>query len=240
MLAALRKGKVSRSVDGYEDLMTSVVFGVLQRTPIQHGLLPVLSAVQGAPAGWLTGVTQIDTEFWPWWNASSERSGAEPDVVLTLNGPGGLRLLIIEAKRKSGKSGHGERDQLARQVANGREIAHERGAELLGLVYLTTHLTWPQGDLADSKRELGDDPTPLMWLSWRDVTPKLFQAAEDLPRGPMKHFIRDAGECMRRWGMQRFQGWPDVLPTPGFQFTRSLAMPSIKALPPWTFNASET
>lgn len=242
MLAALFHGKVSRSVDGYEDMMTSVVFGLIQHLPPALGIRPVLAHMKAHPLpGWLGSIESIDAEFWPWWDEAEERDGAEPDVVLTLGLRGGRpRLLVVEAKRGSGKHGHGQRDQLARQVANGYRIAERRDAEMAGLVYVTTHLHFAgvAADLGASKAELGPAAPPLWWLSWRDLTPILRQAAEALAPYPLAAMSGEASACLERWGMVRFRGWSKVAIAPPFTFEPLTPPGPVLPVPPWTFEAT--
>lgn len=240
MLAALLHGKVPRSVEGYEDMMTSVVFGVLEHLPPAIGLRRVLSHLDGHPVPpWLDSVESVRTEYWPWWDEAEERDGAEPDVVLTLGtGAGRPRLLVVEAKRTSGKHGHGRRDQLARQVDNGYRIAERANAEMAGLVYLTTHLSIPRADLDESTRELGPSAPPLWWLSWRDIAPVLRMAELALRPHPLAAMSRDAAACLARWGMERFAGWPDVHLVPSYTFDEGFAVGPVLSAPPWTFTAS--
>lgn len=218
--------------------MTSVVFGVLQHLPPASGLCQVLAQMEGLDLpGWLGNVTSIRTQFWPWWNEDEERDGAEPDVVLTFQlQQGRPKILVVEAKRKSGKYGHGKKDQLARQVANGRRIAERTGAELAGLVYVTTHLSLalPKADLDASRKELGDNAPPLWWLSWRDIAPVLRAAASTAP-SPLDVFSRNAAACLERWGMVRFQGWPEIMPVPDYCFEPLNPIGPVLPVPPWTF-----
>lgn len=219
--------------------MTSVVFGVLQHLPPSLGLRPVLSHMEGPPPpSWLSEVTSVQTQFWPWWNEDDERDGAEPDVVLTFQlREGRPKMLVVEAKRKSGKSGHGEHDQLARQVANGHHIARRKGAEMAGLVYVTTHLSLalPTRDLDASREELGEDAPPLWWLSWRDFAPVLRAASECLA-GPLGAQSQDAAACLERWGMERFRGgWHRMPSVPSYRFEPLSPIGTVLPAPPWTF-----
>ncbi len=242
MLAALLHGKVSRSVDESEDMMTSVVFGLLQHLPPALGIRPVLGHMKADKLpDWLGSIESIDAEFWPWWNEAEERDGAEPDVVLTLGLRAGRpRLLVVEAKRGSGKHGHGQRDQLARQVANGFRIAERRGAEMAGLVYVTTHLhlSSAAADLAASRKELGSPDPPLWWLSWRDIAPVLHDAADALAPCPLAAMSRETAACLKRWGMERFRGWQDVAAAPPFTFEPLTRPGPVLPVPPWTFEAT--
>lgn len=239
MLAALLHGKVSRSVDGYEDMMTSVVFGALQHLPIDLGLRPMLANLTGDPRpSWFSDIVGVHLDYWPWWDEVEEHSGAEPDVALTVQlRVGRPRLIIVEAKRRSGKHGSGEHDQLARQVHNGLRIAEQRGADLGGLIYLTTHLAIPEKDLTESRCALGATAEPLWWLSWRDLTPLLRTAASAVADQPLlASLTSDAASVLARWGMERFTGWAELHACPAYAFTVDLGVGPVRTVPGWTFD----
>jgi len=241
MLAAILHGKVSRRVEGAEDLLTSVVFGVLEHLPVDVGVVPFLrlarSDVGAAVPNLLLSTQAVEVDFWPWWNEDEAPHGAEPDVVLTLTGfDGRRRMVVIEAKWRSPKSGEGERDQLARQVINGRLVAERQGAEYVGIIYLTAHLALPVDDLRRSAAALQADgraASPMWWVSWRDLPPILAGAAGE-ERTPMECHARDAAKCLRRWGLERFKGISIPRIAPSFDFEQTYNFQA-EAMPAWTF-----
>ncbi|MCK6528667.1 hypothetical protein L6R50_14280 [Myxococcota bacterium] len=254
MLQAILKGKIPRSVDGYEDLLTSVVFGALDQLPVAFGFQPFLDLAKSGTGGMdgdggdLSDVAHravdVDVEFWPWWHADGEPHGAEPDVTLTLKVPGQPpTLLVVECKRKSPKSGRGDRDQLARQVRNGRRIAGTTRM-FLGLLYVTEDLSIPEGDLAESHAELRREPVldaPMWWISWRDVGPILSDAAHRVRRSMplLASLTEDAAACLERWGLERYQGCTGAQEVPPYRFCRRFTWPHVKVAPPWTFGRME-
>src|SRR5262245_43252051 len=128
MIDALCNGKLSREVEGMEDLLTSAVFGRLRYLPPEEGLLPFLwcakylDGTSVLPEG--LEVREVKYTFWPWWELPSS-SSAEPDLVIELSGGNGDAILVlIEAKFRSFKSSeadleiHAPNDQLAREWEN--------------------------------------------------------------------------------------------------------------------------
>ncbi len=243
MLAAILRGKVSSRVEGAEDLLTSVVFGAMEHLPLTLGVGPFLRRAAATEAdALLAGVTGFRVEYWPWWNHDDEAAGAEPDVALWLElGGGGERLVVVEAKRMSGKSGVGPYDQLARQVVNGRALAGT-GA-FCGLIYLTAHIERPGAELKASAVALRDHfrrpPAPLWWASWRDLAPLLDRAAAEVGCPLRRRLCLDAAACLRRWGMQRFSGVSAVAEPPRFVFRRHFDWTVSTTWPQWAFSKRE-
>jgi hypothetical protein len=116
----------------------------------------------------------------------------------------GDSFVVVEAKLWSGKSGIKE-DQLARQWRVG--VAHfaqtMRSIRLAAHIYLTTHLTRPDRELAESIQELknaGHGHTHLWWLSWATLSPIL----AEMPDNPIASDLLD---YLRGVGVVRFVGW---------------------------------
>jgi hypothetical protein len=250
MLDAILKGKISRHTDHKEDLLTSVVFGVLKHLPPVIGIHPLLALARrrenkSIPAD-LLHPSRIRIEFWPRWNeAEAEiKHGAEPDAVLWCEYPKGLRrAFIIEAKRDNGKHGEGEFDQLARQVANGKIVVARSDYELAGLLYVTADIALPERDLADSEAILDKvfdlDNVPLWWVSWRDLGP-VFDAAAVQMYPPMGDLSRDVARCLRKWGLDRFRGITvTIKPTPEYRFRQTFSWPVTGVVPLWRFEESK-
>ncbi len=219
VLAAVLQGKLGK-VKTSEDLLTSIVFGTLAWMPPKLGMGAVLGQLEPTPP-WLQDIVRIDIELWPWWDHDAEQKGAEPDVVLTLHRElAQPLLLVVEAKRKSSLGP----SQLLRQAASGNAVATQRGAQFVGLVYLTEHMGLPS-ELAMAAAEVHAryPELPVWWASWRDIWPLLEKAAVELePVSPMvAAAAQDAAGCLKRWGLLRFQGWSDVPSFPAWSVQRS-------------------
>lgn len=237
MLAAILHGKIPREVEDSEDLLTSVVFGALERLPLHLGFRKLLALARGPqkPACWAE-VVRVKVEYWPWCGESDAFGGAEPDVVLTLEAPGHAKqVVVIEAKRGSGKSGHGDRDQLAREIDTA-VVPH--GAELGGLIYITADHTEPTDDLNASRAALARSRlrsgTPLWWLPWQDLVPVLCAAHAADPSGAGT-LARDAARCLQRWGIEWFSGIDAVKAVPAFRFHQTFSFGPLRTLPEYNF-----
>src|SRR5687768_14982844 len=151
VIDALCQGKLSRDIEGMEDLLTSAVFGRLRYLPLNEGLLPFLrqaTYLDGEmvlPAG--ARVTEARYTFWPWWKFG-DSAGAEPDMVIELLTDAGDYLVLIEAKFRSFKSSEPEpelvapADQLAREWENLTHCCNEANCRPL-MIYLTADFAMP-------------------------------------------------------------------------------------------------
>jgi len=219
-VAAVLQGKLGK-VKRSEDLLTAIAFGTLAWMPMSLGLGRVLGSMSPKPT-WTDTMVSVSIELWPWWNEAENQSGAEPDVVLTLERTVGAPvLLVVECKRGS-SLGH---QQLLRQAASGQVIAKQRGLHFGGLIYLTEHVGEPTSELMSAKAELREhlaDAPPVWWVSWRDLGPVFDGAARQLEATtPMlAAACEDAAACLRRWGIVRYQGLDQPLVVPGWTFAQ--------------------
>lgn len=226
MLAAILGGKISSQVEGSEDLLTSVVFGVLEHLPVEHGVARLLALAAGdSPVdAAIRSSSGFRIEYWPWWSEDGQEHGAEPDVALWLEGTDGRRrLVVVEAKRSAGKSGHGERDQLARQAANGLELARRSDAIFAGAVYLTAHVALPSQVLAASRAAMVEHfgltaPPPLWWVSWRDLVAVFDEASQRSDNPVVRAQSAQVAQCLRKWGLVHFTGFTAVPAVPAYRF----------------------
>src|SRR5687767_11782643 len=108
MITALCHSKLSRELEGMEDLLTSAVFGRLKYMMPRDALIPFLSCARysngehALPSN--ADVQQAKYTFWPWWKFE-DCQGSEPDLVIDLDTSDGLAYkVLIEAKFRSGKS----------------------------------------------------------------------------------------------------------------------------------------
>jgi hypothetical protein len=165
-----------------EDLLTSVVFGSFDYVRAEDGLLPFLRLAQDVHGGKpfkqeLPDGTQATLEFWPWITESGAKP-CEPDILIELAVPGRQPLLVlVEAKFRSPKSSEADpesecpNDQLARECDN--LVRRVRPNQTPVLIYLTTDVDVPVGEIEDSIKEYVDDygksPPAMLWLSWRHM-----------------------------------------------------------------------
>lgn len=190
-----------RRVQLNEDALTSMVFDVLQHC--EPGLY--LRRAQPLPPMEIVHGTLVRFDYWPWW------SGIEPDAALTIDTPDGESVLIaIEAKWRSGKSGH--EDQLARQASARPDIA--------GILYITAHSALPSAELDESYAAM-DRHVPIWWLTWRDLVPILEGVASDNP--VLNYYAAQAAGALRAWGLDRFRGISIPTACPPYRLGQSMA-----------------
>ena len=194
MLAALLKGKLSRTQENMEDILTSNVFGLLKYLPPEEGILPVLARAR-APSGQLpfqdiVGIARsikVEYTFWPRYS-ERDAKGCEPDVQLLIYGEDTKRILVfVEAKYLSGKSSEEELgghettqskppvDQLACEWQYLVLLGERKKAEPI-LVYLTADIDIPHQDIETSREAFmrkcpaSRRPFECAWLSWRHIS----------------------------------------------------------------------
>src|SRR5262245_25191478 len=104
MLHALIHGKLSREIEGMEDVLTSCVFGALRQLPPERGLLPLIALARclDGRSPFLTWPDQdvwreanVRYEFWPGL-AETDCKPCEPDVLLTIDFPSERWLVLVE------------------------------------------------------------------------------------------------------------------------------------------------
>jgi len=233
MFKALMHGKLddefSRSPRAIEDLLTSCALGMCDYLPASQALIPFLGRAtppNGEPlARVLSGYEHAELEFWPDWRTTphglDRMFGAEPDVVVRLNGSGLPPLwLVVEAKLLSGKSSKPKpgpvHDQLARYWLQLKCRATREGAYPAGVVYVTAGTAYPHRDFNETQSELvlhGHQPASLYWLSWRDFVPTLTESLSGWSAGPACHrrLCEDGIRLMQDfWALDRIQigDWP--------------------------------
>ena len=115
MIPAFLNGKLSREQENMEDILTSIVFGVLQYVPPSKGIFPLLNLVEQSdstqtPLRGLWDDSSVDYSFWESMKELHTESGidceyCEPDLLLRISKSNGEKLVVlIEAKLWSGKS----------------------------------------------------------------------------------------------------------------------------------------
>ena len=111
MLEAFLQGKLSKSQENIEDLLTSTVFGAVRREDANLGLLPILKiATELCGNNPIKNVESLSADyksylFWPFWEQQNSIASCEPDLVIRINVSGSKNiLLLIEVKYHSALS----------------------------------------------------------------------------------------------------------------------------------------
>jgi len=212
VIDAACRGKLSRELEGMEDLLTSTVFGLLKYLPPNEGLLPFLSL-----AAYTDGQNPLSTvraqtvqyTFWPWWQFG-DCHGAEPDLVIDLVSDDQRRYkVLVEVKFRSEKSSLPDsaidvpKDQLGREWDNLSRLCQEEKAEPV-LVYLTADYGIPLDEIEESRNEYSfkrPDAThkfQCAWLSWRHLPDALRSAEHPI--------AKDLVKLIERFGLTLFKG----------------------------------
>jgi len=235
MLTAQKHGKLSRHVEGMEDILTSTVFGTFDYSGDRALLWRFLRCARDVRGQHfqIPGVApdtvpeRIEYEFWPWWN-EGDREGCEPDVVLRIDHENGAKsLIVVEAKYRSGKSqsavGDDEevddssqeneprakvRDQLAREWGQALLRASDEGRTPF-LIYLTQHYVIPKAEVDESRAVVRDRPEleelEPYWLSWRHL--------DTVPWPTGNPMLEDLHEILtERLHMRLFHGVTNMAP----------------------------
>jgi len=270
MLQALLRNKFSRSEEELEDLLTSNVFGALQYSA-RHDLLAeflagAITASGVEPLRGLPPISAASFDFWPW--LTRTEVGCEPDVCVRLVHDDLTRtVVLVESKVRAGKHRAPDwmpkpRDQLARQAwCLLDDEAHRRC-----VLFVTTHLDTPRGELRESEKELrevhvADGYVPIAWVPWHRLVRILTKGGSGIPL-----ILADLLRVLRRLHLTDFEGispprdlpaayrfsaeaeagegWflesPSALPS-SFRFVESKGFDLLKSLPStnprWRFQA---
>lgn len=228
MLVAEAHGKVVAEARDDEDYLTSAVFGHLRYIPPSIFWGNLLGRARGmqectsladavrSRGACVDEYTRLETHFWP-----RHLSLGEPDLILHFSGEGLPSLFVlIEVKLWSGKSGFGEKDQLARYVRLLDEL------ETLGfkvekddvklLVYLTPRES--SVELEESLRAITESESArnrMFRLQWQDIAETARQsAAKPLPNYAEKatvtwapHILEDVSSFLDRRNLTFFRGF---------------------------------
>ena len=209
MLQAQLRGKLYRSEEDLEDLLTSNVFGSMKYVPPEEALLPILASSRNgsgeAAVHGLQPESSAEYSFWPWLNEQG-CEGSEPDVLITIRLADKQKIIVlVEAKYLSDKSSEANEqtvptDQLAREWDNLTCLAKREKATPI-LLYVTADLGFPRKSIEDSCQEYVQKRKRNMnvhWISWRNL-PDLFSDT--------KHeILKDLVKVLRRQGLTLFEG----------------------------------
>jgi len=218
MFVAQIHGRLTRSEEDLEDLLTSNGFGIWRYLPDQLGLLRFLQTARrldGEPFVVPGKVEVIDLQFWPWIQERGAK-GVEPDVLIEMVLSDQQEyLVLIEVKHLSGKSSLPDKhslpnDQLAREMHNLRKMAGRKGIERYALLYVTADTLMPRSDVGESIAELGaktndggDDR--FYWTSWRSF-PKILSEVKGACEKYSSAMLSDLETILRRMGLTFFEG----------------------------------
>jgi hypothetical protein len=216
MLEAFLRGKLSRSQENMEDLVTSMLFGILRHLDPVHFAAFVRQATLPdgtAPLTSLPTVTDATWAFWPWM-AEQGCHGCEPDVLVDLTLTDGRRVtVLVEVKYLSGKSSFDDRlrpidaaekiparDQLAREWENlgVRSGKHMADAWVL---FVTPDIVLPAADIYAAQRELREKNKPPGNIAW--VSLRSLWSVVQLDRSP---WLADIRSALKRLDLLPFEG----------------------------------
>lgn len=223
MLEALLGGKLSKSQENMEDVLTSIVFGAFRREDASNGLLPFLkmSIPQlgsiPLPTDQECTVDYYDYKFWPFYPKIIGVASCEPDVVIIITVPDGKDiLLLVEAKFHSGISSIASDDEIvSHQLAKEwLQLCNAAGnAYIPWLIYLTTDIAPPHDVIKEAKNEIDKKimnhnisiAPNISWLSWR-VLGDLFISENQSEIPPI---LRDLSQIIRQLNLIYFDGFGD-------------------------------
>lgn len=220
------RGKIP-TLENYEDILTSTVFGLLKYLPIHKGLLEVLqntrdytpfenSILKNNPN--LKNYNKIRYFFWEY----SSKYGI-PDIIFIFESSNRKlvpKILVLEVKFYSSKSRSGQDDQLkdyflaisnekGRATFNNDKISKFRG-EFIGLVYLTKYVQ--RFEVQESINELskewiGDFRDKIYELRWNDIS-KSFKDPSNLGLNKYElNIINDISSLLKKKNFIDFEGW---------------------------------
>jgi hypothetical protein len=221
MLEALLGGKLSKSQENMEDVLTSIVFGAFRREDASIGLLPFLKmsipqigSIPLPPDQECT-VKYDDYEFWPPYEKIKGVAFCEPDVVITITVPDGKDiLLLVEAKFHSGISSIASDDDIvSHQLAKEwLQLCNKASDDYIPwLIYLTTDIAAPYDVIKEAKDEIDNkimkhnintEPN-ISWLSWR-VLGDMFMSKNQSEFPPT---LNDISKIIRRLNLIYFNGF---------------------------------
>jgi hypothetical protein len=209
MLQAQLRGKLTRSEENLEDLLTSNVFGSIKYLQPEEALIPLLTSSKDcsglASFSASQQVLSVDYSFWPWIQEEGCK-GCEPDVLLTMQLSDRQKIIVlVEAKYLSDKSSEADEqraptDQLAREWDNLTHLANREKATPI-LLYVTADFGYPRKSIEDSQQEYlqkRKEKMNVFWISWRKF-PSLFCNSK-------LEILRDLVEVLRRQGLVFFEG----------------------------------
>lgn len=219
MIPALLSGKLSRTQENMEDVLTSCVFQLLKYAPPSDGLFPFLAAAESLsdspgeityPLATLTERdfaenARIEFEHWPFFETPGCERNCEPDLLINIAGSGRRNFLVcVEAKYNSDKSSEADptkpypTDQLAVQWNHLYRIAEScENLPTPVLIYLTADVGPPRHAIEASVANFKEtrpnaQPPTILFLSWRLLS-RLFRNADSQPLVDIRRLVDRLG-----------------------------------------------
>jgi len=221
VLLAEIHGKYVADAQGFEDYLTSSVFGHLRYVPPCFFWDAFLRRCRSLPRegaeltayDYLRELAGVGVEkyeslraiFWP------KHPKGEPDLLLVFTGLNLPSIVVcVEAKLNAGKSGFEDSDQLARYLhacdSLDRMQPQVPTDAISVVVYLTTHDS--RSELLDSLRAYGESTSArsrLYRLEWQDVL-SAAEESQSAKKEPHLQILRDVVSFLRVRDLTHFCG----------------------------------
>jgi hypothetical protein len=221
MLLAEIHGKYLADAQGFEDYLTSSVFGHLRYVapgffwkaflrrcrslPYEGAELTAYDYLRKLAGAGIEKYDSLRAVFWP------RHPKGQPDLLLVFTGLGLPPIVVcVEAKLNAGKSGLEERDQLKRYLeacdALDRMDPQVLPDAVSVVVYLTTHDS--RSELVDSLSAYGESTSArlrLYRLEWQDVLTAA-EESQSAEKGLHLQIVRDVASFLRVRDYTHFSG----------------------------------
>jgi hypothetical protein len=228
LLIAEIHGKSVPEARNFEDYLTSAVFGHLRYVSpaifwetlfetavsqqVESRVITANEQIRRKAGRSLSSFDNLAVVFWP------EHRNGIPDLILHFYGSESQSVVIlIEAKLTAGKSGAGEKDQLARYLRILDSLDGLRPplpCDAVGIVvYLTA--TDSRTEIIESLRQYGDNCDARMRLfhmQWQDVIRAIDETITSSE--PEAMILKDIRRFLCKRGLEYFSGMEDSFPIP--------------------------
>jgi len=205
MYLAEIRGKLSRRMEGSEDILTSNVFSFFKYVDRQLFLRRFLDTLDIHVSG--GDAENAEFLFWPKYTDRTE-----PDLVIIV----GKYYLLIEAKlhSKFAMDDDNERSQLIREIRNGRYEASNLAKEFY-LIALTADYYYKAEQFEHITEELLKEELPLakfLWINWQQITHFLLETMEQAKLHSISQlFCQDLCELLEGKNLHSFRDFKGVL-----------------------------
>lgn len=167
MYLAELHGKLSRSVERKEDILTSNVFSFFKYSRRDVFLKEYLKKLLGLQF-LIEDLKSAEFIFWPTYDDSTE-----PDLVILI----GSYYLLFEAKYYSdfGKESSTKKDQITREIEGGYLEASRLGKEFI-YIAITADSVYREEKIPHSVQEM---PGKFVWTNWQRVSSLIEQSLSE-------------------------------------------------------------